>query len=271
MLLALIVLLAVGDSPGADDANRPEREPQPASLRAVDVVCNVENGGTILFLPEGKSVKKGDVACELDAAGLNDRLIEETVASRRAEGEYKTAHLAHEVAMTAVKEYSESTYLLKKATIQRDVKLAESELAQAQDQLDLVQRAFEKGTASKAQRVASELSFQRARFALEVAQMKLNHLEEFGRPNTVKRLFGEVERTRALELAAKDIHELRHAREQKTRRQVAACRIAAPCDGRMAYAMRPPGPGEGQDPVPIREGDHVRERQVVLRIIPPSP
>jgi hypothetical protein len=271
MLLALVVLLAVGDSPGADDAKRPEREPQPASLRAVDVVCNIENGSTILFLPEGQFVKKGDVACELDAAALNDRVIEETIAVKRAEGESRTAKLAHEAAMRAVKEYTESAYLLQKATIQRDIKLAESELAQAQGEHDLVGRLFEKGAASKTQKVVSELSFQRAKFSLEVGQMKLKHLEEFDRPNTVKRLFGEVERTRALELAAKDIFELRQAREQKTRHQVEACQIAAPCDGRVAYAMRPPGPGEGQDPVPIREGDRVRERQVVLRIIPPSP
>jgi hypothetical protein len=264
-----MALLVVGDSPGADDAKRPE--PQPASLRAVDVVCNIENGSTILFLPEGKFVKKGDVACELDAAGLNDRLVEETIAVKRAEGESRTARLAHEDAMRAVKEYTESTYLLRKAASQRDIKLAESELARSQDELDLVRRGFDKGTASKTQKVASELSLQRAKFGLELAQSKLNHLEQFDRPNTVKRLFGEVERTRVLEHAATDILELRQAREQKTQRLVAACRIAAPCDGRVAYAMRPPGPGEGQDPVPIREGDHVRERQVVLRIIPPSP
>ena len=165
---ALAALMAAG---AADSASA-----QDAKDRASDVVCTVEKGGTILSLvPGGMAVKKGDLVCELDASGLNDRLIEETIAVKRAEGEYKTARLAHEAAMLAVKEYSESTYLLDKAATQCEIKLAESELAQASDHVDEVQRNFDKGTASKAQKVATELSFQRTKFALELAQTKLNH------------------------------------------------------------------------------------------------
>ena len=96
---------------------------------------------------------------------------------KRAEGEYRTARLAHEAAMLAVKEYPESTYLLDKAATQCEIKLAESELAQASDHVDEVQKKFEKGAVSKAQKVAAELSFQQTKFALELAQMKLNTLE----------------------------------------------------------------------------------------------
>jgi biotin carboxyl carrier protein len=245
---------------------------QDAKDRSSDVVCTVEKGGTILSLvPGGMAVKKGDLVCELDASGLNDRLLEETIAVKRAEGEYKTARLAHEAAMLAAKEYPESAYLLEKAATQREIKLAESELAQASDHVDEVQRNFEKGAVSKAQKVAAELSLQQTKFALELAQMKLNTLENVARPNTVKRLVGEVERIRALELAAKDILELRQAREQKTRRQIDACRITAPCDGRVFHATRRARPGEGTNDVPVEEGDHVRERQVVVRVVPATP
>ena len=232
----------------------------------------MEKGGTILSLvPGGTAVKKGDLVCELDASGLNDRLLEEAIAVKRAEGEYKAARLAHEAAMMAVKEYSEATYLLDKAATQCEIKLAESELAQASDHVDEVQRNFDKGTVSKAQRVAAELSFQQTKFALELAQMKLNHLEKVTRPNTVKRLVGEVERTRALEVAAKDILELRQAREQKTRRQIAACRITAPWTAGCSMRCVRARPGEGTNDVPVEEGDHVRERQVVVRVVPATP
>ena len=129
--VALAALMAAG---AADSASA-----QDAKDRASDVVCRVEKGGTILSLvPGGIAVKKGDLVCELDASGLNDRLIEETIAVKRAEGEYKTARLAHEAAMPAVKEYQESTYLVNKAAIRCEIKLAESELAQASDHVDEV-------------------------------------------------------------------------------------------------------------------------------------
>jgi len=269
-LLVLVLSFAAGTSSSAQEASK--REARPDTRRSSDVLCHVERGGTILsLLPGGVLVKKGDLVCELDASGLNDRLIEEAIAVKRAEGDYKVARLAHEAALLVVKEYPESTYLLGKVAIQCEIKLAESELAQAADQLDLVQKRFEKGTASKAQKVTAELSLQRTKFALELAQMKLNNLEDVTRPNMVKRLVGEVERTRALELAAKDILELRQSREQKTRRHIEACRIRAPCDGRVFHAMRMPRPGEGTNDVAIEEGERVRERQVVVRVVLATP
>ena len=232
----------------------------------------MEKGGTILSLvPGGTAVKKGDLVCELDASGLNDRLLEETIAVKRAEGEYRTARLAHEAAMLAVKEYSEATYLLDKAATQCEIKLAESELAQASDHVDEVQRNFDKGTDFQGPESRHRAVVAAHKFALELAQAKMNHLEKFARPNTVKRLFGEVETTRGLEVAAKDILELRQAREQKTRRQIEACRIAAPWDGRVFHATRRARPGEGTNDVPVEEGDHVRERQVVVRVVPATP
>ncbi len=74
-----------------------------------------------------------------------------------------------------------------------------------------------------------------------------------------------------MELAAKDILELRQSREQKTRRQIEACRITAPCDGQVCHAMRLLRPGEGKEKVTIEAGEHVLERQVVVRLVPATP
>ena len=90
------------------------------------VICQVEKGGMILsVLPDRSLVKKGDVVCQLDSADLKDRLIEQTIAARRAETEYQAARLARELAELASKQYKESSYLLEKATIQSEIKLAE--------------------------------------------------------------------------------------------------------------------------------------------------
>ena len=110
------------------------------------VICQVEKGGMILsVLPDRSLVKKGDVVCELDSADLKDRLIEQTIAARRAETEYQAARLARELAELASKQYKESSYLLEKAAIQSEIKLAESNLTSTADQLDHTTRGFEKG------------------------------------------------------------------------------------------------------------------------------
>ena len=111
------------------------------------VICQVEKGGMILsLLPDRSVVKKGDVVCELDSADLRDRLIEQTIAAKRAETEYQAARLARELAELASKQYKDSSYLLEKAAIQGEIKLAETNLTSAADQVDRSEQNFEKGS-----------------------------------------------------------------------------------------------------------------------------
>jgi hypothetical protein len=236
------------------------------------VICQVEKGGMILsLLPDRSVVKQGDVVCELDSADLKDRLIEQTIAARRAETEYQTARLARELAELASRQYTQASYLLEKGAIQSEIKLAESNLTRTADELDHVTRNFEKGTVTKAQKVTVELRLQRTKYDLELGQMKLNNLEEYAKPMAVKRLSGEVEKARAQEQAAKEISKLRQSQVERTRRQIESCKLKAPCDGRMVLTLRPPHPGEGAEPGPSRPGDVVRERQELARVIPATP
>jgi HlyD family secretion protein len=206
------------------------------------VSCQVEKGGRILsLLPDGTVVKKGDLVCELDASDLKDRLTDQTIAMKRTESERKIGQVTHEVALAAVKEYKEGTYLQDKAAIMREIKRAESNLALAADHLDEILKLFQKGTVSKGQKVATELAFQETKFAIEAAQNRLSVLENFTKSNTIKRLISEVEKARSQELAAQDILELEGARAEKTRRQIENCRITAPCDGLVVRRSTPDG------------------------------
>jgi multidrug resistance efflux pump len=236
------------------------------------VICQVEKGGMILsLLPDRSVVKQGDVVCELDSADLKDRLIEQMIAVKRAETEYQAARLARELAELASRQFTQSSYLLEKGAIQSEIKLAEGNLTRTADLLENVTRNFDKGVVSKAQKVAEELSVQKAKYDLEQAQSKLNNLENFAKPMAVKRLSGDVEKARAQEQAAKEIWELRRVQVKGTHRQIESCKIKAPCDGRMVLTLRPPHPGEGAEPVPSRPGDVVRERQELARVIPATP
>jgi HlyD family secretion protein len=254
----------------AQAAKRPELLPEkgPGS----PVFCQVEKGGMILsLLPDRTLVKKGDLVCELDASDLRDQLADLVIAVKRAEADHQNARLTHEVAEIAVREYVEGGYLHDKTTVMGEIKLAESDLVRAQDQVEQTLRMWEKGTASKARKVADELRLQKAKFALELSQSKLNLLENYAKAKTIKQLRTVVEKALTDELLNKEIWELRRTREEKTRRQIENCRIVAACDGRVVVSLRPPRPGEGHEPVPIQTGDIVRERQEIARVLPTAP
>lgn len=243
----------------------PRREEQSNKDSRVAVLCQVAGGGLVLsMVPEDTTVKTGDLLCELDSSDLRDRLTDREIAVKQSESESKVGQLAHQAALMALKEYQDGTYLQDKAAIERDIRRAESNLVVASDHLDNVTKLFQKGTASKAQKVSAELAFQETRFAFELANSKLNTLQNITKPNTVKRLISEVERSRSQELAANEILELRRTQADRTRQQVNHCRITAPCDGRVVNVAPPAGPA-------VHEGDRVHEQQRLLSILPPHP
>jgi HlyD family secretion protein len=236
------------------------------SSKNQDVQCLVEGQTTIIsILPEGTPVKKGDLVCELDSASLKDQLTNQKIATQGAEASYQNARLTREVAQIAVKEYKEGIYLQDKATIQGEMKLAESDLKRAEDRVDWATRMYEKGYVSKAQKVSEELNFQKAKFTLEQSQSKLDVLEKYTKGKTIKELESEVEKSLSDELAKKQTYQLERDKEAKLERQIANCKLLAPGDGIVVYA-NDPMKSFGSNQPQVEEGATVRERQKIFSL-----
>jgi len=199
------------------------------SSKNQDVQCLVEGSTTIIsILAEGTPVKKGEVVCELDSASLKDQLTNQKIATQGAEASYQNARLTREVAQIAVKEYKEGIYMQDKATIQGEIKLAESDLTRAADRVDWATRMYEKGYVSKAQKVSEELNLQKAKFTYEQSQSKLEVLEKYTKAKTIKELESEVEKSLSDELAKKQTYQLERDKEAKLEKQIANCKLWRP-------------------------------------------
>jgi len=236
------------------------------SSKNQDVLCQVEGSTTIISIqPEGTKVKKGDLVCELDSASLRDQLTNQKIATQGAEASFQNAKLTREVAEISVKEYEEGIYIQDKATIEGEIKLAESDLARSADRVDWANRMYEKGYVSKAQKVSEELNFQKAKFALEQAQSKLKVLEEYTKGKTIKELRSEVEKALSDELAKKQTYQLERDKEAKLEKQIVNCRLFAPGDGIVVYANDPQR-SFGSNAPQIEEGATVRERQKIFSL-----
>ncbi len=236
------------------------------SAKNEDVFCQVEGTTTIItILPEGTRVKKGDLVCELDSATLKESLINQQISTRGAEASFQQAKLTREVAEIAVEEYVKGIYAQDKATINGEIKLAESDLARAADRVEWANRMFDKGYVSRAQKVSEELNLQKAQFALEQANSKLDVLEKFTKEKTIKELRSDVEKALSDEKAKEQTYMLEKEKEAKYERQISNCKLFAPGDGLVVYA-NDPGRNFGSNTPQIEEGASVRERQKIFSL-----
>ncbi len=236
------------------------------SSQNVDVYCLVEGGTTIIRIePEGTKVKKGKIICELDSAALKDTLINQRITTKSAEANFLNAKLTREVAEIAVREYVEGVYVQELASVEGEIKLAESDLMRAEDRLDWARRMFKKGYVSMATKVSEELNFKKANFTLEQAQSKKDVLVKYTREKTIKELESEVKKAHSDELAKSATWELEKGKESKLETQIKNCTLIAPIDGLIVYA-NDPSRMFGSNQSQIEEGATVRERQKVISI-----
>ncbi len=230
---------------------------EPSGRGSVDVFNSVEGRAVVVTSrPEGARVEKGDILCELDPSELKDRLATQEIVVRGAEADVHGTRIAREVAVLAVIEYQEGTFIQELATTEGEIKLAESELARAEDRVDWTRRMFDKGYVSMAEKVTDELTLKKNRFALEQAQIKKKVLIDYSKAKTIKALTGAVETARARELAKQAGLERERSAQKRLIDQIRRCQIAAPAGGRIEYAA------------PISAGAVVHDGQLLFRVVP---
>jgi HlyD family secretion protein len=182
---------------------------------------------------------------------FRDQLVNQKIAFLSALANYENAKVDREVAEIAVVEYAEGIYQIQLQETEGNIRIAEAELTLAHEHL----------AASKADRTAvpleikrAEVAELRARIAIENAQSRKKLLVDFTRGKRMKELKSAVEKGRSDELAKKAIWELEAQKEKKLERDIAACVVVAPRDGRVYLRA-----GEGMI---------IRGRQVLFEIIP---
>ncbi len=87
----------------------------------------------VRILPDGSLVKKGDFICGLHSAAVDDQLANLHNTIKAAQAAYTSARLDREVAEIAVREYVEGDYVDQLPEAEGNIKIAEAELALAED------------------------------------------------------------------------------------------------------------------------------------------
>ena len=159
----------------------------------------------------------------------HDETLNQMITEKSADASFRNATLAREIAEIAVMEYVEGIAKQEEATLEGEIKLAESEAGRAKDFIEMTRhqltRAKEASNLSAADLavefayedavVEAELREPKARLELEKAQSRLKLLREYTKPKTIKTLQAEVEKARVDEQTKKAVWQLEKAKADR--------------------------------------------------------
>ncbi len=215
---------------------------------------------TILeIVPNGTTVKKGDVLCRLDASEYEDVALAQTIRVEQHKAEEVQRDTGLQSAELALKEYRDGLFAQDILGMQGRIALAESEVKVASDRLGWSERMAAKGYASLRQVANDREALLSATLRSQQAQTELDTYRRYTAPKNIVALKADVEKARMW-----FIHEAGDFEKSKVqlayyRSLVERCTIRAPHDGFVIYANGPFR--EEQERTMIEEGASVRQGQ----------
>ena len=272
------------------------------AVNEVVVRSEVEGTARIIYIvPEGTTVKKGDLLVELDSSSSQDAVNQQQINVEKAqfaviqaeqqlaiqksmvESEISAAELKLEFARSDLEKFQkgEAAQLLRDAQI--EITNVLESLKIAEEKLNWTEKLYEKGFETKANLDRDRLSVSQTKLRLEQAQKKLWMLENFDLPKKRRTLEAAVEDAkddlervkmqgqRRLAQYEADVQtqkstlELSKKKLERDMRQLANTKIYAPNDGLVVYA------GGGGDrrfssESMVEEGAVVRYRQELIKL-----
>ncbi len=178
----------------------------------------------LFFAPAGilslRAQAPANEAKSKDDPTAEARLRAQRLKTRLAKAAYEIARLNRELAEIAVEQYLEESYTPDLASLEGELKLAESDLTRADDRLGWARRMFDKKYVSKAQLITEELNFKKAQFAIEQARSRKEVFAKYTGPKAIKALQVDVDKARNEELDKKAAWKHEEAREADLEREV---------------------------------------------------
>jgi hypothetical protein len=177
-----------------------------------------------------------------DLGQAKDQLTDQMITTESAKANFGNAKLTREVAEIAVVEYQEGIFIQDQATIEGELKLAESAWLRAKAAVEGTQerlrriKAASKGTAAD---VAVEFAYEdnvldaaqrepKAKIAISQAEAKLRKLRQYTKLIRIKELQSEVEKARADELRKKADWQMEKTKSDRLSARIQNSDSAAP-------------------------------------------
>jgi len=198
----------------------------------------VAGGASVLLsvVPEGTTVRKGDVLAVLDSSDYEELLRLQRITVERSKSDKLQAELNLEIANLQLQEFTEGTMHETIEDFEGKIFLSRSDLERANDRLTWSRHMKEKGYAPATQVSSDE--YRQSQMALALAQQDSAFalFKKFTAPKTAHVLGGAVKGAKTI-LHYEELRLKRHLeRLALLEKQVENCTIRAPHDGFVIYA-----------------------------------
>lgn len=237
------------------------------AVQQTAVTCEVEDvdwaagAGTLILsiVPNGATVKRGDVLCVLDSSAFDEVLRLERIEVENARAEHRQAELTLESARIALREYREGIVGQRTREYESRSAMLRADVERQRDYVAWADRMQEKGYFARAPVLSARQELDRLAHERSVAEQEARVFREFTAPKETRQLESQVEGAEATfeyQVARLKAHEERLAGLLK---QAEKYTMRAPHDGMVIYPPIFEWRGE-----PLQPGAEVFQHEDIL-------
>ncbi|HZZ43324.1 MAG TPA: HlyD family efflux transporter periplasmic adaptor subunit [Tepidisphaeraceae bacterium] len=271
------------------------------ALKNVDIICEVEGQTRIqTIVKEGTYVKKGETMVTMDSADITRKLAdakvqlqkcdsdlttakeEKSIQDEKNTADYQASVVELKLAKLDLAEYMDGKYPQSQRDDKRQVEMAEITLKNKQEENEQIQKLYDQGFVTAADKKNSELDVLKAQNDLDKNQTELDVLTKYtrdkestDRQSKVEQAERKLVRTQhenissakqkvAAVEAAEEAAKIQKYLVEHMDKQLAACTIKAPSDGLVVYGTT--GQQWYYRDRPIQAGAQVNERELLIRL-----
>lgn len=222
----------------------------------------------IKIMPEGQTVKVGDLVAELDSANFRTELESQKIRVTGVKSDLEQVTKTLESAQISLEEFRDGVYPQDKMLLNQYISQVELRANQSAKTLEWSAVQVKKGIRSVNQLQADEFDHNKNKIMLEEAMGMKERLEKFTAPKILKELQARIEAVRTDYFAIKNAYQLEIDRQKKIETMIENCKLFAPRDGIVVYANE--SNMWGRTEAQIQEGASVREGQAVFKVPNPT-
>jgi HlyD family secretion protein len=216
-------------------------------VKQTTVTCEVEDldrgpygggdAGTLILsiVPNGATVKKGDVLCVLDSSGFRELVRREQIDVETARADHRQVELTLETAKAALREYREGMVPQRTRELESRTALLHSDFERQREYVAWAERMLAKGYFSRAPVLSARQALGRIAQDRSVAEQESRVFRLYTAPREIRQLESQIEGAQATfsyESLRLKAHEERLA---QLRKQLENFTIRAPHDGMVVY------------------------------------
>jgi len=231
------------------------------SSNNTEIKCKVRGWSLVTWVVEGGTeVQAGDELVRLDTKRIEDAISQQTTNFHTATATLEQSKAEVARAEIAIPAYLEGSYRTQLKSLERSLKIAETNLQTAKKMLNHTQTLFKHGYVTDLEVEGNAFTVTQAELELKVIQTEIDVLNKYTKEMQMETLNGNLKATKSKLESDKAGLALDKARLDRAKEELKNCVIKAPRSGLVIH----PSAAAWKETPDIAEGVNVRKDQVLL-------